>query len=137
MKPCRQCGHNVSEQALFCPNCGAPYPAKPKWDGWGFEYKSEATLFGWPLLHISFKYRPNRMPVPARGIIAIGQFGCGFLTISQFGVGVISVSQLTIAGFALAQFAFAYSLVAQVGIFIHHGRGQLVKSLGEIIRMLS
>ena len=74
MKKCRECHHDISEQALACPNCGAPYPAKEKWDGWGFEYKSEATIMGLPLLHISFKYRPNRMPVPAKGIISIGQF---------------------------------------------------------------
>jgi hypothetical protein len=82
MKPCRECGHEVSEQALICPNCGAPQPARDKWDGWGFEYKSEATLFGWPLLHISLKYRPNRKPVPAIGIIAIGQFGVGIINLS-------------------------------------------------------
>ena len=58
-----------------------------------------------PIVHISFKYRPNRMPVPAKGIIAIGQFACGVVTISQFGVGLVSVSQFTVAGFALAQFA--------------------------------
>ncbi|PSH04369.1 MAG: zinc ribbon domain-containing protein [Acidobacteria bacterium] len=137
MKPCRACGHNVSEEAIFCPNCGAPYPAKEKWDGRGFEYKTEATLFGWPLLHVSFKYRPNRVPVPARGIIAIGQFACGFLTISQFGLGVISVSQFTVAGYAVAQFAIAYSLIAQMGIFIDHGRGQIVRSLAEIIHLFS
>lgn len=88
---------------------------------------------GLPLLHISFKYRPDRVPVPARGIIAIGQFACGVISISQFGIGLISASQFTIAGFALAQFAAAYSLVAQFGIFIHEGRGQIVKSLVEII----
>jgi len=53
MKPCRECGHNISERAAFCPGCGAPYPAKEKWDGWGFEYKSEALpdspLPRWPL----------------------------------------------------------------------------------------
>ncbi len=135
MKPCRECKHNISEQAFSCPNCGAPYPAKEKWDGWGFEYKSRLTFFGLPLLHISFKYRPNRRPVVAKGIIAIGQFACGIVTISQFGVGVISVSQFTIAGFALAQFAIAYSLIAQIGIFIHEGHGQLVKSLMELIKV--
>ena len=46
MKKCRECHHDISEQALACPNCGAPYPAKEKWDGWGFEYKSEATIMG-------------------------------------------------------------------------------------------
>lgn len=50
MKSCRDCRHDVSEQALACPNYGAPYPAREKWDGWGFEYKTEATLFGLPLV---------------------------------------------------------------------------------------
>jgi len=136
VKPCRECGHNISEQAAFCPGCGAPYPAREKWDGWGFEYKSEATLLGLPLLHVSFKYRPNRRPVPAKGVIAIGQFAYGVVTISQFELGVFSLGQFTIAGFALAQLAIAYSLVAQFGIFLHQGRGQLVWSLADIIRRL-
>jgi hypothetical protein len=132
MKECRECQHLVSEQAFSCPQCGAPCPAKEQWDGWGFEYKSQMTLFGLPLLHISFKYRPNRMPVPAKGIIAIGQFGMGIVTISQFGLGVVSVSQFTIAGFAVAQFALAYSGIAQVGLFLHEGWGQIVLHLSRL-----
>jgi hypothetical protein len=85
-------------------------------------------------VQISFRFRPNRIPVPAKGIIAIGQFACGIITISQFGVGVVSVSQFTIAGFALAQFAIAYSLIAQLGIYIHSGHGQIVKGLMELLR---
>jgi hypothetical protein len=106
MKPCRECRQEVSEQALSCPRCGAPYPAREKWDGWGYEYKSKATLLGLPLLHISFKYRPNRVPVPARGIIAIGQF------------------------------AAAYSLVAQFGVYLHEGHGQFVRSIFDLIKIL-
>ena len=136
MKPCRECQHEVSEQAAACPSCGAPFPAREKWDGWGFEYRSEATILGWPVLHISFKFRPNRVPVPARGIFAIGQFACGVFTLSQFGVGVVSVSQFTVAGYALAQFAFAYSLIAQFGIYIQEGHGQLVISLSELLQKL-
>jgi hypothetical protein len=133
MKPCRECRHQISEQAPACPNCGAPFPAKDKWDGRGFEYKSQTTFLGLPLLHISFKYRPNRLPVPAKGIIAIGQFAFGFVTISQFGIGLVSVSQFTIAFYALAQFAFAYSLIAQLGIYLHSGYGQAVRSLRDLI----
>jgi len=136
MRPCRECRHEVSEQATACPHCGAPFPAKEKWDGWGFVYKSAATLFGLPLLHISFKFRPNRVPVPAKGVFAIGQFACGIFTLSQFGVGVVSISQFTIAAYALAQFAFAYSLIAQFGVYLHEGHGQLVISLGELLGML-
>ena len=28
MKPCRECQHQVSEQAFACPNCGAPFPGR-------------------------------------------------------------------------------------------------------------
>jgi hypothetical protein len=121
---------------MACPQCGAPFPARDKWDGWGFEYKSKATLFGLPWLHISFKYSPLRRPVPARGIIAIGQFACGFLTLSQFGIGLVSISQFTLAGYAVAQFAVAYSLIAQLGIYIHEGHGQLVRSVVELVQVL-
>jgi hypothetical protein len=133
MKTCRGCTHPVSEQALACPNCGAPYPAREHWEGWGFEYKSPATFLGLPLLHVSFKYRPNWTPVPAKGVIAIGQFGIGIINISQFGLGIISIAQFTIAGFALAQFAVAYSLIAQIGVYIHNGHGQFVRRFGEIV----
>ena len=136
MKPCRECRHEVSEQAMACPQCGAPFPAKAKWDGWGFEYKSKTRLFGLPLLHISFKYRPSRRPVPAKGVFAIGQFACGIFTLSQFGIGVVSISQFTIAGYALAQFAVAYSLIAQMGIYVHEGHGQLVRSIRELLELL-
>jgi hypothetical protein len=133
MKVCRECGHQVSEQAFSCPGCGAPYPAREQWDGWGFEYKSRATVLGLPVLHVSFKYRPNRMPVPARGIIAIGQFGIGVVNISQFGLGFFSLGQFTVAAYAVAQFALAYSLIAQIGVFVDKGYGQLVWKLSELI----
>jgi len=121
---------------MACPHCGAPYPAKDKWDGWGYEYKSQAEIMGLPLLHVSFKYRPNRRPVVAKGVIAVGQFACGIFTLSQFGIGVVSVSQFTVAGFALAQFALAYSLIAQMGLYFHEGHGQLVRNLTELIGKL-
>src|SRR5215471_4744903 len=126
IKQCRECHRDMSEQAFACPHCGAPSPATMSWNGFGFEYKSQTRLFGLPLLHISFKYRPNRVPVPAKGIVAIGQFGVGVITISQFGVGFFSLSQFTIAVYAVAQFAFAYSLIAQIGLYLHHGYGQFV-----------
>jgi hypothetical protein len=135
MKPCRECRREISEQALACPQCGAPYPSRETWDGWGYEYKSRLMIAGLPLVHISFKYRPNRVPVVARGIIAIGQFGCGIVCIAQFGVGMVCVSQFAIAGFALAQFAVAYSLIAQFGVFVAEGRGQLVRQLSALLGM--
>jgi hypothetical protein len=133
IKTCRRCGQSVLEEAITCPNCGATRPAKAA-EGWGFEYKSDATILGLPLLHISFRYRPDRVPVPAKGIIAIGQFACGVVTISQFGLGVISLGQFTVAGYTIAQFAFAYSLLAQFGVYLHRGYGQFVTSLAGLLR---
>lgn len=136
MKPCRECQQEISEDARGCPQCGAPFPAREKWDGYGFEYKTKTAICGMPLLHISFKYRANRRPVPAVGIFAIGQFACGIFTLSQFGIGVISISQFTIAGYGLAQFALAYSLIAQMGVYIDEGHGQVVYSIKQLIEML-
>ena len=133
MKACRECSHQISEHAPICPNCGAPSPSNHKWSGYGFEYKSETRLFGLPLLHISFKYSSRFRPVPAKGIIAIGQFGFGVVNISQFGVGVFSLAQFTVAGFAIAQFAIAHSLIAQLGIYIDKGYGQVVVSIAELL----
>ena len=133
MKECRDCRHEVSEQALACPHCGAPQPAREHWNGWGIEYKSKTTLFGLPIVHISLKYKPNLLPVPAKGIIAIGQFAVGIVTISQFGIGIFSLSQFTVAGYAVAQFAVAYSLIAQLGVYVDTGYGQLVRRLADLI----
>lgn len=133
MKPCRECKHLISEQAMFCPQCGAPRPARDSWTGWGWEYRSKAEFAGLPLLHIAFKYRPSGAPVIARGIFAIGQFAAGVVCISQFGVGLVSVSQFTVAGFAVAQFGVAWSLIAQMGIYLHEGWGQAVVSLSRLI----
>lgn len=132
MTACRECRQQVSVQAFACPHCGAPYPARERRDGWGYEYKSRTTIAGLPLLHVSFKYRPNYRPVPARGIIAIGQFGMGVINISQFGVGIISISQFAVAAFAVAQFGIAWSLIAQVGLYVERGYGQVVRTIASL-----
>src|ERR1700730_9661377 len=136
MKPCRECQREVSEQSLACPQCGTPYPARASWDGWGDEYRSRVTSERRRLVQIAFNYRPNRTPVVARGIIAIGQFGCGVVCMSQFGVGVLCVSQFTVAGLALAQFGAAYSLIAQFGVYVAEGHGQFVVRLSELLGVL-
>lgn len=135
MKPCRNCGQLVSEAMPTCPNCGISSPIRALSEGRGFEYRSEAKLFGFPLLHVSFKYRAGRKPVPAKGVIAIGQFAFGIVTISQFGIGVFSLSQFTIGGWCLAQFALAYALIAQFGLYVDQGHGQLVMSFAELSKL--
>jgi hypothetical protein len=133
VKPCRECQHPISDQAFACPACGAPFPARPAWTGWGFGYRTKTRLFGLPLLDISFRFGPNRMPVPAVGVIAIGQFAAGIVTIAQFGVGVFSLSQFTLAFYAVAQVAIAWSCIAQVGLYVERGYGQAVWQIGQLL----
>lgn len=139
IKPCRECSDAVSPEAMFCPKCGCPSPAKSKEDlkrGIGFEYKSKVVILGLPLVHVSFKFGANRLPVPAKGIISIGQFGMGIINISQFGIGIFCLSQFAIAGWAITQFGIAYSLIAQFGIYIDHGMGLGVISVGDALGRL-
>jgi hypothetical protein len=136
MLPCRECEHSVSENAPLCPNCGAPQPAKKEWNGWGFEYKSKTTFGSLPLLHISFKYTPNMLPVVAKGVIAIGQFAVGIITIAQFGVGLACLSQFSIGIWAIGQFCLAWSCIAQIGLYAHKAIGMFILSFSELINML-
>jgi hypothetical protein len=121
---CRDCGEDVSWDAFQCPHCGAPKPGLAEWAGHGFGWKSNTTLFGWPLIHISFRYKPR--PVPAKGIIAIGQFGIGLVTIAQFGVGLITAAQFGAGIWILAQIALGWTGVAQIGVFPGGGGGPMI-----------
>lgn len=48
---------------------------------------------------------------------------------------VRGASQFTIAGYALAPLALAYSLIGQMGIYIHEGHGQIVRSVMGLMGM--
>ncbi len=108
---CRECGNQVSTEALACPHCGAPLRAMPFWSSYGFEWKSARTLWGYPLVHIAVGRNERGRLRVAKGIIAIGQFGIGLITVAQFGIGLLFGFGQFIIGFtALAQFAGAVAL---------------------------
>ena len=115
---------------------GGSDPGNEKAGRIGFEYKSGVSILGLPLIHISFAFRKNGTPIPAIGIISIGQFGAGVVNISQIGIGILSASQFTVGVFAIAQVAVAYSCIAQVGVYIHQGYGQVILQIGELINMI-
>lgn len=59
------------------------------------EFKSHATMFGLPLLHITWGKNPETMRwVTAKGIIAIGRFAFGVLALGQVSGGVIAIGQV-------------------------------------------
>ncbi len=108
---CPECKKEVSTEAGTCPHCG--YPLKPMVTGFrrrfGFQWKSHAEVFGWPLIHVAIGRDPTTGKLfVAKGVIAIGQFGFGLITIAQFGVGFLfGFGQFVTGTFAIGQFALA------------------------------
>lgn len=56
-------------------------------EGWHYEYKSERTLWGLPLIHVSF----GRGHHWARGILAIGNIATGFVALGGIAAGLLSL----------------------------------------------
>src|SRR5207244_5786630 len=80
--PCPDCGHEISSLAYTCPQCGRPLRQQPVVAAYGYEYRSKATLFGLPLVHIAYGMDPEtgRRRV-AKGIIAIGDLAIGVIAL--------------------------------------------------------
>ncbi len=96
----------------------APVPAS---DRWHYEYRSERTLFGLPLIHVNIGlFRIYR----AKGILAVGNIAVGLLSLGVLSAGLISVGALaagllaigalSAGGFALG--AIAAGILAMGGV---------------------
>jgi hypothetical protein len=128
LKPCRECGSDVSTQAEKCPSCGAPYPGQDVWKGfYGIHWKSRTTVFSIPLVHVALCLDEKRRPVTAKGIVAVGQFAIGVITIAQFGVGIL---------FGLGQFVLGLVAVAQFAIAAFIGIGQMASGVLAVGQMV-
>jgi hypothetical protein len=67
------------------------------WYGYGFEYKSETVVGGWPLVHVCMGLDPVTLrPRVARGVIAIGNIAVGGLAIGGLACGVLSAGGLSL-----------------------------------------
>ena len=66
----------------------------------GFEFRSDVTFFGLPLLHIAFgqPFRDGRAQA-ARGIVAIGDRARGVLAIGTVAIGLVPMGTLAIGVF--------------------------------------
>lgn len=101
------------------------------------EFKSHATLFGWPMLHITWGRNPETMRyVTAKGIIAIGRFAMGGLAIGQVSGGLIAIGQLAIGCFfGLGQATTGVFAIGQLAIGAVLGIGQFATgnvTIGQI-----
>jgi serine/threonine protein kinase len=83
--PCEECGKPISDRAYACPHCGLRRLV-------GYEYRSQTTIFGWPLLHVAFgrDLATNHRRV-ARGIIAVGDIAIGLVAIGGGAIGGLAI----------------------------------------------
>jgi hypothetical protein len=133
---CRECEREISDQAFSCPHCGAPRPAQKKWQGTGVDWKSGASFWGFPLVHVAYGRDAHGRLRVAKGIVAIGQFAIGLVTIAQFGIGILfgfgqfMAGLIAIAQFAggvvfgVGQVATGYAAIGQI-VLAYYGIGQL------------
>jgi hypothetical protein len=108
---CPECGKSVSDKARSCPNCGYPLKASgidySRGEGGyvGYEYKSSATIFGMPLVHIVYGPGYGGITKPAKGFIAIGNIAIGVIAIGGFAVGIITLAGIGLGVACLAGMA--------------------------------
>ncbi len=107
--PCRQCSAEVAAAEVQCPECGAPHPADPDWNGAGYEWKSGTTVRGWPLVHVAFGCDATGRVRVARGVVAIGAravggLACGIMAAGGLAIGIVSagIFSLGVVSFAAA-----------------------------------
>ena len=97
---CPECGREVSDKARACPHCGLPIRPGP----FCYEYRSSATLFGLPLVHVVLGWAVDpttaRLRV-AKGIIAVGHVALGVVALGGLAVGGVAIGGLAL-GLALA-----------------------------------
>ena len=104
---CPECNNQISDKAVMCPKCGFPMAGGPT----GYEYRSQAILFGLPLLHIVSGVDPSTgRPRVAKGIIAIGNIAVGGLAVGGLSFGVISIGGVSVGLTAIGGLAIGLLL---------------------------
>ncbi len=100
----------------------------------GREFRSEATLFGWPLVHIAFGIDPStgRKRV-AKGIIAIGDIAVGAFAFGGIAIGGLTFGGLSAGLLSIGGLAFGLLLAfggLALGGFAWGGMGVGIVAIG-------
>ncbi len=84
--------------------------------GIGFEWRTEAEYYGYPLVCVAFGKNGRGGMRVAKGWIAVGQFAVGLIALAQVGVGIL---------FGFGQVMVGLMAISQVAITLLFGIGQL------------
>ena len=85
-------------------------------NGHGFEWRTAAELYGYPLVCVAAGRNGKGGMRVAKGWIAIGQFAIGLIAFAQVGVGVL---------FGFGQVMIGITAISQVAITLLFGVGQI------------
>jgi hypothetical protein len=106
---CPECDSDISDNAVICPSCGS---AGNRFL-WGYEYRSEKMLYGFPLVHIvlgpAFNPATGKIRI-AKGIIAVGAVAYGGFAMGGLSLGVISFGGLAVGLLALGGCSLGFLL---------------------------
>ena len=94
---------------------------------WCYEYRSQTTLFGVPLVHINVSRWGLRW---ARGIIAVGNLATGVISLGGLSAGLLSVGGIGLGGLVLGGLGLGLAAFGGLAIGALFALGGLACSLG-------